>query len=122
MSDFQILIPGSPPSINRTYKVVRVGTSMRLAKHANVESWQTMVSMLTKLAKPKDWKPSRRVRLVIDYWMPRAGRDGDGPLKALQDAVAHGLGINDSICLPCVRSNEVDKMNPRVVVQIENVE
>lgn len=122
MTDFSITVPGAAPSINASYKIVKVGNSMRLAKHSNVEAWQASVALITRLAKPKDWKPSRRVRLVIDYWMPRAGRDADGPQKALQDAVAQGLGINDSICLPCVRSNEVDRTNPRTIVTVENVE
>jgi len=121
MTDFTILIPGPQPSVNSTYKVVKIGGSMRLAKHAGVEAWQAGVALIVRAGKPKGWMPGRRVRLTIDYWMPRAGRDGDGPLKALQDAVAQGLGINDSICLPCVRSNEVDRANPRTSVLIENV-
>lgn len=117
MSEFSVTIPGNPPALNSTYKVVTIKGHGRLAKHAAVATWQDTVAWLTKVAAPKGWSPSRRVRVEVAWWTART-RDADAGLKALLDALATGLGINDSCFLPTVLSNEVDKANPRTEVTI----
>lgn len=43
-------------------------------------------------------------------------------VKACLDAVAVGLGVDDSCFLLSVTVNEIDKEHPRTVVHVENVE
>lgn len=123
-------IPGSPGAVNRAYRPIVVGRRCPtcgygkpgLAKNEGVETWQTEVAWRTKTVRPRGWLPARRVIIEIDFWMGREGRDGDGPLKPLLDGIAEGLGVNDSIFLARVMSNEVDRANPRTVVRISNAE
>lgn len=123
-----VIIPGSPGAINRAYKVVEFGARCPtcgrgkpgLAKNTGVEAWQTEVAWRVKTARPKGWMPGRRVVIEMDFYMAREGRDGDGPTKPLLDGIAEGLGVDDRIFLGRVMSNEVDRVNPRTVVRIEN--
>lgn len=130
MTEFRVEIPGSPGAINRAYKPIVVGRRCPacgwgkpgLAKNDNVENWQTEVAWRVKSAKPRDWKPTRRVIIEMEFWMGREGRDGDGPTKPLLDGIATGLGVNDNIFLGRVMSVEVDHADPRTVVTVRTVE
>ena len=119
MTEWSVTIPGNPPALNSTYKVVTIKGRGRLAKHSEVAVWQDMVAWLTRAAKPAGWEPTRRVRVEVTWWTARK-RDADAGLKALLDALATGLDINDSCFLPTVLSNEVDKAKPRTEVTIRN--
>ena len=124
MSDWSFTIPGAPPSINATYKVVLMKkdgvTTRRLAKTPEAVAWQLGVVLIVKTARPSDWKPARRIIIEMTYWMNRKGRDADNPQKALLDSIATALGVNDNSFLPCVVRNEVDKVHPRIEVTIRN--
>lgn len=130
MSDFTVVIPGSPGAINRAYKPIVVGPRCRvcgggkpgLAKNDNVEAWQTEVAYRVRSARPSGWVATRRVVVEMSFWMAREGRDGDGPTKPLLDGIAVGLGVNDRIFLGRVMSNEVDRENPRTEVTIRTLE
>lgn len=125
MNDWSFTIPGPPLSINATYKVVTMktttGMTRRLAKTPEAVAWQLGVVYIVKTAKPSGWRPARRIRIEMTFWMNRKGRDADNPQKALLDSIATALGVNDNSFLPCVLSNEVDKADPRVEVTIRNV-
>lgn len=122
MSDFRFTIAGTVPGVNHTYRIVYVGGHARLAKHPEVEAWQTEVAYRTKLARPRGWEPTRRIRITLCIWFKREGRDADGIMKALLDGIAKGLDVDDRHFLPCVTSVEVDRVNPRIEVEIERIE
>lgn len=117
---FLVTIPGAPPTVNETYKIVTVRGKTRLAKTSAVSTWQDTVAFLVRAAKPTGWTAARRVRIVIEWWMPREGRDADGPVKALLDGIKVGLGVDDRYFLHTIRSIEVDRANPRTEVWIGN--
>jgi Holliday junction resolvase RusA-like endonuclease len=125
---FRVVILGPPPSVNDSYQIVYHGPRCptcgrgqpRLGKKNKVETWQDATAWQVKAARPSRWEPGRRVRIKIAVWFNRAGRDADDILKSLLDAIAVGLGVNDSIFLPAFESSEVDRANPRVEVEIEN--
>ncbi len=119
MDEFSVVIPGDPPALNATYRVVTIKGHGRLAKTSEVTTWQTGTAFLVRAAKPSGWAPSRRVRVEVSWFTTRK-RDADSGIKALLDALAAGLGINDSCFLPTVLSNEVDKASPRTVVTVRN--
>lgn len=119
MNDWSVTIPGNPPALNSTYKVVTIAGKGRLAKHANVAVWQESVAWLVRQARPKDWQPARRVVIEVQWWTLRK-RDADAGLKALLDGIAVGLGIDDSCFLPSVILNEVDRDNPATIVTVRN--
>jgi Holliday junction resolvase RusA-like endonuclease len=128
VSEFRFVVEGSPPSINRTYKIVYMHPFCHscgrgratLAKASEVATWQDQVAWLAKAARPSGWMPARRVRIIMDVYVKNERQDADGPSKALQDSVAHGLGFDDRICLLTTRRKEVDKLRPRIEVSIEN--
>jgi Holliday junction resolvase RusA-like endonuclease len=114
------VIPEAPPSVNHTYKLVRVNGKMRKAKEESVLRFQAMTAMFTRLAKPKDWKPAGHpIRITYEFYL-RFDIDCDNAMKALNDAIAQSIGVNDRRFLPCVVSKHVDRteLNPRVVVEI----
>lgn len=121
MPSFAFTVPGSVPGVNHSYKIVYIAGHARLAKHAEVEAWQTEVAYRARMARPRGWVPTRRVQIDIEVWFNREGRDGDGIVKALLDGIASGLEVNDKCFLHCVKTVEVDRINPRVQVEIRSV-
>jgi Holliday junction resolvase RusA-like endonuclease len=124
---WEFVIPGDPPSVNATYKIVYVGARCptcgrgpaRLGKHAGVETWQTEVAWRVRSARPSGWLPSRRTVIEVDQFTSR-WHDSDNSFKALSDAIAAGLGCDDKGFLLRAMVNEVDKANPRTVVRVWN--
>ena len=117
-----VMIEGPAPALNSTYRpIVRHGGKLGLAKRSGVLAWQDTLSWLVKAARPKGWVPARRVLITIEWYSPRK-RDADAGVKACLDAVAVGLGIDDSCFLLSVPVNEIDRESPRTIVHVENVE
>lgn len=127
MSDFEFTVPGNPPSVNDTYKIVYTGARCptcgrgqpRLGKSAGVETWQDGVAWLAKAARPSGWAPARKTVIEVE-WHTTRWHDSDNGLKALSDGIAHGLGCDDRGFLVRVMRNEVDKVSPRTVVRVTN--
>lgn len=112
-------IPGRAPSVNHLYQPGRTFGSRR--KAPGVEAWQAAVAHIVRSARPRGWTATGQVRVVIDLCVCR-DIDADNVLKALLDAVAPALGINDRDILPCVRSkSKVRTAEERIEVQISNV-
>lgn len=119
MSDFEIVMAGPAPALNRTYKVNLTG-GRHVYKDSKVTVWQDSVAWLIKAARPRGWVPAQRVLITIEWYSARK-RDCDSGVKAALDAVAVGLGVDDSIFLLSVPVNEVDRANTRTVIRVENV-
>lgn len=121
MPDFTVVIPGKAPRLNDTYKV-NVRQNRRVYKDPDVALWQDTAAWLVKAARPRDWKPAKRVMVTIECYTPGPHpRDSDAQVKATLDALAVGLGVDDKIFLHCVPVNEVDRAAPRTVIHVENV-
>jgi Holliday junction resolvase RusA-like endonuclease len=89
-------------------------------KKEGVEAWQTSVARIVQTARPSGWLPAHQVRLYYDFHLVRRA-DCDNLQKALNDAIAHALGVNDDIFLPCVRSKTMKARHASVEVTVENV-
>lgn len=120
MPDFTITVPGPAPALNATYKAAGAGANRRIYKDSKVSTWQDTCAWLVKAARPRDWRPGEKIMITIEWYMPRK-RDCDAGIKSVLDAVAVGLGVDDSIFLVCVPINDVDKVSPRSVIHVENV-
>jgi len=95
---FRVEIPGQPPSWNHMYTIGRVRS---IVKVASAEGYQTGVAYLTKLARPPGWDPKGMIRVC--YWFDvHRDIDCDNMMKAINDAVAKALGVDDKRFLPCV--------------------
>lgn len=130
---FRILVPGQPPSLNDTYRIVRVrhrdGSShQQLAKRKEVETYQVIVSSLVRQAKPADWDPPGQIR--IRYWFrTKRAIDADNTLKAINDAIKIGMGTmvknnkvvpiwDDKLFLPCVQELTNQHSDPHVEIEV----
>lgn len=131
-----IKIPGQPPSMNHMYKDAvhtakdrdgnavywkdgRPKTYRTKVKAEGVQTYQDSVTWYTKAAKPGKWVPGERVRLRYWYHLKR-DIDGDNAQKAINDAIAHGLGIDDNIFLTTVEAKWTGEKDPFVIVEIVN--
>lgn len=108
-------VEGQPPSVNRMYRT----TQGRVYKDPKVEAYQVLVTYMAKLARPKGWEPPSPLRISYSFFLKRDA-DCDNLLKALNDAIAQALGINDRVFLPCVRNKFVDgRIDSRVEVEVD---
>ena len=112
----RVVIPGQPPSANSQY--VRRPGGLQMAKREEVATYANGVALLVRTARPIGFlrpgpgQPQSQVRLVFDFYLSRPV-DADNMLKVLNDAIAQGLGVDDRIFLPCVRSL-ITKIAPRL--------
>ena len=128
MTKWTFEIPGQPPSVNNMYTqiILRRGVSAppirSVKKDDKVAAYQVTASYISKLSKPRGWTASGGpIRLTYEFFLKRDA-DADNLLKALNDAIAKSLNVNDRVFLPCVRSKTVDgkEKNPRVLVEIDD--
>lgn len=113
---FEFTIPGQPPSVNHMYHVVR-GTR-RLAKIKDVENYQAYATMIARTAKPSGWKYDGGF-IRLRYWFEVSRDiDCDNALKALNDAIAIALDVNDRNILPCVIDKVVKSKTPNVRIEV----
>lgn len=114
---WQVVIPGQPPSVNHMY--ARGNPRRPVRKTANAEAYQAAATLIVRTTRPSGWAYTEGyIRLMYDLELQR-DMDCDNVLKALNDAIAIGLGVNDKVFLPCVRSKEVGVKHPQVIVTVD---
>lgn len=115
---FRFTVEGQPPSVNHLYEPSRYGGKH---KAPGVEAYQELAAHKTRLAKPKGWVPGDQIRVYYDFYLNREA-DCDNLQKALNDAIAQALGVNDKSFLPCSRSkvSGVRRAEARVEVELVN--
>jgi Holliday junction resolvase RusA-like endonuclease len=128
---WKVVLPGQPPSLNHSYKIIRVRGHMQFGKYPQLVAYQTMVSTLVQQAKPKDWAPTGQIR--IRYWFHvKRDIDCDNSLKAINDAIAIGLGVqqkgmkmvpiyDDKRFLPCVVEKTIGNHEPYVEIELDEL-
>jgi Holliday junction resolvase RusA-like endonuclease len=134
-----VTIPGVPPSVNHSYRPVMIPrkdrygrtilndkgrpvTRIGMAKQSAVLDYQTAVVHLARSARPSHWQPAGQwIRISYRFFLKRS-LDCDNAMKALNDALAMAIGVNDERFLPCVLSKNVDskESNPRVEIEISD--
>jgi Holliday junction resolvase RusA-like endonuclease len=121
MNSFTFVVYGQPPSTNHLYVRVR-GRWDKMAKAPGVEQYQNDVVLITRSARPSSFRPLGQIRLRYKFYL-RTRIDADNALKALNDAIAKALDINDDRFLPCVEEKHVWKTekDPRVEITIEDL-
>jgi Holliday junction resolvase RusA-like endonuclease len=114
-------MPGQPPTWNHMYRwtTKRVnGKEIRIqVKTDEAALYQSQLTMLARAAKPSDFTPKNMV--VVRYHM-MLGRDldVDNVMKALNDALAKAIDVNDKKFLPvCTYKGHGDKF-PMVIMTV----
>jgi hypothetical protein len=126
-----VIIPGAPPSMNHSYRPVMLrkrtatGTPysrIGMAKLSVVAAYQTDAVLLTRSARPSSWQPAGEWIRVRYRFFLRRPIDCDNAMKALNDALALAIGVDDKRFLPCVTSKSVSskEKHPRVEVEISD--
>lgn len=118
--ELSFVVPGAPPSVNHSYRPVRSKGGLRIAKNETVLAYQVYVAHLVKLARPPGYQPPPGyIRVQYHFYLKRS-IDCDNAMKALNDAIAGALGVNDARFLPCVMSKSVNskEADPRVEVRL----
>jgi Holliday junction resolvase RusA-like endonuclease len=119
---WRFTVPGQPPSVNHSYKIVRLrrrdGTSyQRFGKISKVADYQEMVAYMARAAQPMGWVPEGLIR--VRYWMyVSRDIDCDNVLKAINDGLKWGLGVDDKRFLPCVVEKHTKEKEPRVEIEV----
>lgn len=115
---FWIRVPGSPPSWNHTYRIIRLPSGRHgLAKTAEGANYQLVVATLARQAKPTGWEPKGQLRVIYHLYLKRA-MDADNVMKIINDGIATGLDVNDSRFLPCVEHLSTGNKFPRVEIEV----
>lgn len=131
--EFHFTMPGQPPSVNHSYRIVRQGVRDRLgqpvlgkdgtpkrvhtlAKTEEVRHYQQDLTMICRAAKPSafgaDW-------VIVTYeFQLRRDIDTDNTLKSINDAVAAALDMNDRRFQPVVLSKLVGVKEPQVRIGV----
>jgi len=120
-------VPGQPPSVNHMYKPTlqerKSETYRSMAKEDGVETYQTLAGLLVKTTIPSSWKhflqSDSTSQIRVKYWF-HLGHDTDcsNMFKALEDAIARAMGVNDSRFLPCAAGKDSGNKEPWTSVEI----
>jgi len=114
--NWQFTVPGQPVSVNHMYERTARGG---IRKADGVEAYQAGVTYIARTARPSGWKYNGGfVRIYYEFRLKR-DIDCDNSQKALNDALAIALEMNDRNFLPCVKSKEVGVKDPSVTVTVE---
>lgn len=119
---FVVSVPGIPPSVNHMYepRLVTTGTGsyMSRKKTSGVEEYQVTAALFVQNALPKAWRRALAEHdgyIRIRYWFYlKRDIDCDNALKALNDAIAKALRVDDKRFLPCVVDKYTGVKEPRV--------
>jgi Holliday junction resolvase RusA-like endonuclease len=90
-------------------------------KDSKVAAYQVAATYMTKTSRPRGWepKPGQQLRIYLDFQLQRDA-DCDNLMKALLDAIAMALNVNDRVFLPCTRSKTIGSKDPKVTVEIDD--
>jgi Holliday junction resolvase RusA-like endonuclease len=123
---WRVSIPGVPPSVNHMYQAsihkTATGSYRGVRKAEGVEAYQDGATMFVRTSMPSSWRKDLAKHegyIRIKYWFYlQRDIDCDNALKALNDAIAKALGVDDKRFLPYVVDKWVSKKNlPRVELE-----
>jgi Holliday junction resolvase RusA-like endonuclease len=93
----------------------------KIYKKAGVERYQTDVAWIVKATKPSGPPPAGMIRLRYRFFLDRDS-DVDNLQKAITDAIATALGVNDRMFVADVACKHVGVKQPYVQVLIGSAE
>lgn len=127
MTPWRASIPGQPPSVNHLYKpAIREsakGTYRGFTKVDGVENYQTVATLSVKMSIPKAWKDflqrdhSSQIRIKYEFHLSN-DIDCSNAFKAIEDAIALAMGVNDKRFLPCAVSKDLGNREPWVDIEV----
>lgn len=119
-----------PPSVNQSYKIVRLRNFIRIGSSSALEQFKRDAQLLLSQAQQnrdiiqaiqETNNQHRHVHLGMDmtvYFSTMWKRDLDGVVKAITDVVFAHLHMNDNQVVQLIALKQVDAQNPRVEVEV----
>lgn len=113
-----------PPSVNHAYKNVSI---QKRIKTDEANAYIAQAGWVAKAwMQQSGWTmPDKSTKVVMRVWIWWANnrrRDADNLFKILSDSLTGIAYIDDCMVLPQVIDFSVDKHNPRVEIELEEVE
>lgn len=98
-------------------------TRGQLHKTSGAADYQALATMCVRMAMTKRYKAAlaeHKGQLIVRYWFHLGQRDSDcsNLIKALEDAIAHELRVNDSRFLPQVIAKTTGHQHPHTIVEV----
>lgn len=121
----RLILPGTAPSVNHMYNNAYIkGRRMKVLKASAKEWFDDATYRAIQWRLSNEW-PTASGKVVARIWFyfpDKRRRDTHNALKALLDALEDG-GIyeDDKLALPQIMDYEVDRINPRIEIELELV-
>lgn len=107
------------------YVIVKIGRRFVKVLSKSAKSWFEDAVILTGVWRQKNKWQTCQYKTIVNLWYyfpDRRIRDTHNTLKILLDALEDGeIYVNDRWALPRIMDFEIDKKNPRVEIEFEEV-
>lgn len=112
-------IYGQPPSKSNSYKIIKLGTKIKLGKTNAMNVYEQNFFMQCSLRKKGICK---RFKLTVDVFFSSDRPDLDNALKIILDCLQScGAITNDRLCAEIHARKFIDKINPRIELDLEEL-
>lgn len=116
----KIIVRGSPPSKSNTYKIVQICGHATLAKTPKTKEYERLFYAQCPL---RDKNITGFFKLTLDVFNENNRKDIDNALKIVLDCLQSCKAIkNDRQCMEIHVRKLIDKTDPRIELEIEEVE
>jgi Holliday junction resolvase RusA-like endonuclease len=114
-------MPGQPPSWNHMYRWTTKrsgGREIRIqVKTDEANLYQSQLTMVARAAKPSGFAPTGKIIVAYDMHLDH-DLDADNVMKAVNDALALALNVNDKRFLPITTNKTTGSANPWLEVHV----
>ena len=112
-------IYGQPPSKSNSYKIIFTGGHSKLGKTTAMKDYEQNFFMQCSLRKKGICK---RFKLTVDVYFGSDRPDLDNSLKIILDCLQScGAIKNDRLCAEIHARKLIDKINPRIELELEEL-
>lgn len=112
-------IYGQPPSKSNMNRIIKLKGSYRIGKTDAVRKYEERFFMQCSL---RNKRISKRFKLTLDVYFQSDRPDLDNALKVIFDCL-QGIGAikNDRLCAELHARKLIDKLNPRIEFELEEL-
>ena len=120
-TSFRFIMPGQPPTWNHMYRWTTRkvnGRTVRIqVKTDEANLYQSQLTMIAKASRPSSFQPKGQIIVGYDMLLGR-DLDADNVMKAVNDALAVALGVNDKQFLPVCLSKTSGRKSPELHIWV----
>lgn len=120
-TSFRFLMPGQPPTWNHMYRWTTKnvnGKTVRIqVKTDEANLYQSQLTMIARASRPASFQPQNQIIVAYDMYLGR-DLDADNAMKAVNDALAVALGVNDKRFLPVCNHKTHGHKNPEIIIHV----